>query len=255
MKVPDMKKNNNGAKLINLIPDRLKNKINFIISTCNSLNLSFNTGDEKGSVEYNRKIFFKEAGFIESIIYQPEQIHGDNIVEIKNNGPYLIPAADALITKEKKTVLSVMTADCMPILIYDPVNEAFGIIHSGWKGTLLFLVNKTLDKMTKAYNTKASDSYAVLGPAICSDCYEINEDLVNKTRDAFKGNEVGIKRKNNKIYMDLAEINTVLLQDAGLKKDNIYKTGFCTSCLRDLFYSYRRDHGKTGRMMSLAWME
>ncbi|MDD5771881.1 MAG: peptidoglycan editing factor PgeF [bacterium] len=256
MKIPKMEKNSNSPnyKVLNLIPDIFKNKINFIISTRNSSNLSFNTGDNRESVEYNRKIFYQNAGCNGNNVYLPEQIHGDNIVEIKENDLYLIPGTDALVTKEKKTVLSIMTADCLPILIYDPINEAFGIIHSGWKGTLLFLVTKTLDRMTKAFNTKAKDCHAVMGPAICSDCYEINDDLANKTKEAFKGKEIGIKRKNNKIYFDLVGINSLLLREAGLEKENIHKTGLCTSCLPGQFYSHRRDLGKTGRMMSLAWM-
>ena len=265
MKVQGMKNNyRKNFSFIDLIPDKFNNKINFIVSTrhggiskapYDQLNLSFNVGDEQGAVEYNRKVFFDKAGCNGAHVYKPEQIHGDNIVEIKNNDPYLIKAADALITKEKNAVLSVMTADCMPILIFDPVNKAFGIIHAGWKGAFLFLPGKTLRKMTKAFKTRPYDCLAVLGPAICSDCYEVNNDLVEKNTETFRFGELGIIRNNSKIYLDLVEINSEILLAAGLKKGNIHKTGLCTSCLPEFFYSHRRDGGKTGRMMSLAWME
>ncbi|MEW6088977.1 MAG: peptidoglycan editing factor PgeF [bacterium] len=260
-----MKQNSkNGVNVLNLMPEMFSPKFKFLISTraggvskppYDSLNLSFNVGDKKEDVVFNREKFFDLNGFRENNIAKPEQTHGEKIAEVKTGVNLCFPATDALITREKGVVLSVMTADCLPIMVFDVFNQIIVLIHSGWRGTLLFLAYKTVKKMKTDFNTKARDCYAVLGPAICSNCYSINNDLADKTTKAFNGREIGLKRKNGKIYFDLVETNTILLRNAGLKSENIYPSNFCTSCQPALFFSHRRDYGETGRMMSLAWME
>lgn len=221
----------------------------------NSLNLSYRVGDDKKNVDFNRKKLFQSINCEEKNFFYSGQIHGDGIVCVKEGGVNYLPQADALITNEKNIFLSILVADCLPIMIFDPHRKVFGIAHCGWRGTILYLAQKTVGKMQELFSVKPSNCKAILGPSICSNCYEIREDLIEKVKDSFRDNEIGIKWKDGKIFLDLVEINVELLKLIGLKEENIYLTNLCTFENSALFFSHRRDNGKTGRMMVVGWME
>jgi polyphenol oxidase len=186
------------------------------------------------------------------------QVHGDNIeiAESKDagRGAYsiedAIPDTDAMITTSKSISIGILTADCVPVMIFDPVKSAIGIAHAGWKGTILMLPAKTILKMKESFGTDPSDCMVALGPSIGLCCYEVGEDLITQFNKAFGA---GKCTKGNKL--DLPQTVRLQLIDVGVNADNIISDESCTACNLDLYYSHRAENGITGRMMSVIRMK
>lgn len=179
------------------------------------------------------------------------QVHSDKVV-LKMDKKPSFPTADATITKIKGLSLAIKTADCLPIFLYDHNKHVISAIHSGWRGTALKIVKKTLKKMHQEFGCNIEDIYAFIGPAINGGCYEVGNDvyqhfgfLGKRKADYFN------KTKNNKFYMDLKGINAYILESEGVPPENIEVSDICTHCDSSNFYSYRRDGTQAGRNISL----
>ena len=186
----------------------------------------------------NLKRFATKLDFHGNIAYV-NQIHSTNLVNI--TGPNVLPVnedADALMTTKKDIMLAVKTADCVPILFYNPKANVIAAVHSGWRGTASKIALKTLDSMYKTYNAEPKATYALLGPSIASCCYEVGEDLIQK----FKYIDLAFSTRRNKIYFDLKLVIKTDLLSFGIK--DIQDLEQCTSCEKDLFHSYRRDNNQ-----------
>jgi len=158
--------------------------------------------------------------------------------------------ADALITRVPGIAIGVETADCVPVLLYDPVMHAVAAVHAGWRSTVKKIVQKTVNRMHEEFGTETSRLIAAIGPAICGKCYEVDEPVMRPVREAFSfWRDVAASRGNDRWSLDLVAANRTLLVQAGLRERNIHTLGMCTSCRRDLFYSFRAE-GRTGRMLS-----
>lgn len=151
--------------------------------------------------------------------------------------PGLAGEGDALITNAPDLALSIRTADCLPILLADPVNRAIAAIHAGWRGTAGRIVLEALTKMRQLYGTEPGDVIAAIGPGIGGCCYEVGEDV---------GRQLGIERAGR---VDLASLNRQLLTRARVPDSQIETAGLCTFC-DARFYSYRREKDNAGRMIS-----
>ena len=163
---------------------------------------------------------------------------------------------DAFITNLKGCAIGVRTADCIPVLLYDPKNAAVAAIHSGWKGTLNRISQKTIFKMKELFGTVPADLKAVIGPGICRKCFQVGEEVVNY----FKGNGIDIepiyfwdgpKQEGMKggHHLDLIEENRLLLVECGVPADSIQVSGICT--YEDTrFYSARREGRECGRIIN-----
>ena len=219
-----------------------------------SLNLAYHVNDNPISVTENRQRFCKEIGIDVSSLVLARQVHGDRIeiVESKDTGrgaygiEDAIPDTDAMITTSKSISIGILTADCVPVMIFDPVKLAIGVAHAGWKGTILMLPAKTVLKMKESFGTDPSDCMVVLGPSIGFCCYEVGEELISQFDKAFG---TGKCTKGNKL--DLPRAVEYQLVDVGVSMDNITSEGSCTACNLNLFYSHRAENGITGRMMSI----
>ena len=157
----------------------------------------------------------------------------------------LNPEADASYTAKNNIVCTVLTADCLPILLCDQQGTMVAAIHGGWRGLLNGIIENTLSKMP------ASGLMAWLGPAIGAQCFEVGDDVrsafINKSTqftNAFK-NHV-----NGKYLADIYQIARIILCDAGVQQ--IYGGEYCTVSDKERFFSYRRD-GQTGRMATMIW--
>lgn len=183
------------------------------------------------------------------------QVHGTNIAEVKDpaTGREALEGFDALVTNVPGCAIGVRTADCIPVLLYDPAGRAVAAVHSGWKGTLNRISQKTIFKMQELYGTKAADLKAVIGPGICRKCFQVGEEVVQY----FKGNGIdvdpiyswdGPKREGmvGGHHIDLIEENRLLLLESGVPEANIYVSGICTY-EDERFYSARRDGSACGR--------
>ncbi|MGL6105489.1 peptidoglycan editing factor PgeF [Romboutsia sp.] len=177
------------------------------------------------------------------------QIHSDIVTLINKDNIGQKIEGDALITNINKVPLLIFTADCVPIGIIDKKNKAIGVVHAGWRGTYDKIAQKTIEKMSKEFNTNPKDLICVIGPSIGPCCYEVSEELVEKFNTNFTNcNEKFYIIRNNKYYLDLWKINEYILETSGVKKENIINLNLCTSCKHDEFHSYRKHNQTTKRI-------
>jgi YfiH family protein len=176
------------------------------------------------------------------------QTHSDHIRRVtaadRGQGvtrPADYSAVDALITNVPGIILTVYTADCVPVYLVDPVHRAIGLAHSGWRGTASKIAAKTLAAMHDAYGTDAADCVCAIGPSICRDCYEISEDVAAAFRGAFGANAASLLEpaRSGHYLLDLWAAGRLILEAAGVPPAAIAVTDICTRCNSDLLFSHR----------------
>jgi YfiH family protein len=208
-----------------------------------SLNLALAEDDTLKNILINRKRFCNTLNFAPSDIAQAEQVHGNQVRIVENSGPN--QACDALLTNRPHIFLSVKTADCAPVLLYDPIHQAVGAVHAGWRGTVSGIIGNAINAMRSNYNSDPQEIIAAIGPALHSCCYAVKNDVAEQ----FTGEE--IIRRDGLLYLDLIAAVRNRLLAAGLQPGQIEESGYCTACQADKFYSYRRDGVLTGRMLAV----
>jgi YfiH family protein len=185
------------------------------------------------------------------------QVHGDRIVTVgpDNFTNMRSTEADALITCSPGIAIGVETADCVPILLLDPATPAVAAIHAGWRSTVQGIVRKTIEKMQKEFGSDPRRLIAAIGPAIGPECYEVDEAVMAPVRGTFSfWQTISTPRSVGKWGLDLVGLDKRDLLSIGLLEENIHSLGMCTSCKRDLFYSFRAE-GRTGRMLSVIMIK
>ena len=171
--------------------------------------------------------------------YELKQIHSDIIHIVDNN--YNIPLdGDALITKDINKPIIIKVADCIPILLYDKENKVISVVHSGWKGTLLDITSKTIEKMENIYNSKPNNIYAYIYPSIRKCHFEVEYDVYKQFKDNIKNIDKYTTKKDIKYYIDMQSIIKDKLTKLGI--NNIIDTNICTYCNHVKYHSYRYDH-------------
>jgi len=232
----------------------------------NNLNLSYNVGDEENRVAENRKMIFNALNLDYRTAVTAQQAHKEQISlirkEDKGKGAFkyskAIAQTDAFITDIPSIPLIMCYADCVPVFILDPVKKVIALIHSGRKGTELELTLKTLFKMKKIFNTNPHSCLSAIFPSIGPCCYNIKEE--NKINDYWlnedKYNSVPISLQNKSgRSLDLRKANYGQLIQGGLEGKNIFVNKICTADHPELFFSYRRDKGNTGRMAAIFMLK
>lgn len=209
------------------------------------LDLGFDFPDHKE----NRKEFLRLLDIDYDSLVCAKQVHGANVVEVcKKDAGSVICDTDALITKAKHIALAVFSADCLCVFIYDYRNNAIGLVHAGWRGAKDKILQKTLMLMRKMFGTEPKDLVCAFGPAIHACCYEIGPDVA-----AYFAQ--GVTIRNNKRYLDLALANQNQLLGLGVKKIQIEDSAICTACSNAQYFSYRKEKGNAGRMMSVMMLK
>ena len=236
------------------------------ITPFDSLNTSYNMSDKESCVVENRKIIFNVLDIDYRNIVSAQQVHKDKITlvskEDAGKGAFkysnAIAESDALITNIPAIPLLMCYADCVPVFILDPIKKAIALIHSGRRGTELELVIKTLYKMKKIFDTNPRSCLAAIFPSIGPCCYnlkeqdEINDYWLNKN----KFNHEAISNQNrNGWSLDLRKTNYWQLIKGGVEGKNIFVNEICTADHPELFFSYRRDKGNTGRMAAIFMLK
>ena len=212
-----------------------------------SLNLGLNTDDCPENVLENRKLFFEKLGIKMSRVTQSYQVHKDKILKVTRSKVY--EGYDALITENSNTFLSVTVADCTPILIYDAKNQAVAAVHAGWKGTVLDITAKTIQKMREEFKTNPKDCYVYVGTCIDENSFEVGEDVAAMfTYDLKRLDKSGRKPK---FYVDLKKANVTQLIKCGVPENQIEVSPFSTVLDNDAYFSHRKEKGKTGRMIAI----
>lgn len=183
----------------------------------------------------------------------PRQTHSDRITVV-NSGNFAntIDETDALITNEKGLFVCVQTADCVPVLLFDPVKMVVAAVHAGWKGTISKIAGKTVAKMVDSFGCNPTDIVAGIGPSIHMHAYEVGPEVVEAVEANFVNSPALLKPSMNAghAYFDLWEANQTVLLEAGIREENIEVIGLCSFEHADLFYSARREGSDTGRMVS-----
>ncbi len=213
-----------------------------------SLNLGRNTDDREELVHENTRLLCAAAGINPEHMVTSRQVHGTAILLAKKPGNY--DGYDALITDRRNLFLCIFTADCYPVLIYDPRHNASGAVHAGWKGSAEGIVLKTIEAMRQNFNSCPEECLAYIGTGISHEAYEVDREVALKF-PAESHQCPPFLQRENKYLLDLGIVNYRQLLASGISRSNIERSPFCSVRDSKLFFSHRRDQGKTGRMVSL----
>jgi hypothetical protein len=230
-----------------------------------TLNLGASVGDDPAAVEENRRRFFGGFGVESSQVVRVKQVHGDGVLTVTEDlvsrrgfpGVLLDERFeyDALVTNLPDLALVVSTADCLPVLIHDPVHRAVAAVHAGWRSTAKRIAARALEAMATAYGTDPKDCRVAIGPGIRGCCYEVGEEVTKAMATALPTWEAHAEgTRPNHWRLDLAGVNRALLETAGIRSRRIADVELCTACRTDLFFSHRAEKARTGRMMNLILM-
>jgi polyphenol oxidase len=222
-----------------------------------TLNFSVQQGDTPENVTRNHQILGAHLGIDPHRIATCRQVHGDEVAVLEDVPP-VRPQVDAMIGVVPNLYLAIKTADCVPILLMDPIHGVCAAVHAGWRGTVKRIARKTVRIMKDTFHCREEDIVAALGPAIGRCCYEVDDAvLVPFSRNVPDGDRFIAKvRKHgtqrDAYTLDLVATNRAELTREGIPPANIHEAGLCTSCSPDLLFSYRRDGKLSGRHMSLV---
>lgn len=217
-----------------------------------SLNLSFSVGDNAKLVSKNYDIFCSCLGVKRNKLALASQIHEDKLTKVSrkklNKTDFTkFEMTDGLITDESGIVLTTFHADCIAIYMIDISKKVVGLAHAGWRGTVKNIAGKLAKKFMTDYNSSPSDIVCTIGPGIGKCCFEVSESILNHFFDLNIPNTfIQLSKTHSRIYIDLLEVNKLLLLKEGLKNENIFKSDVCTMCNHELLFSHRFTRGKRG---------
>jgi purine-nucleoside/S-methyl-5'-thioadenosine phosphorylase / adenosine deaminase len=265
------------------------------------LNLGLSQSDLPARGNESRRLFLKALGVERFHLASLHQIHSAQIWQVvqgttgtleyrpaglpasrkhahspEQREPSCAGAGDALLTDRAGVLLSVRSADCVPVLLADPKRRAVAAVHAGWRGALEGCLEKTVGEMRRVFGSHPRDLVAAIGPSIRVCCYEVGEEIWDKFRSRFTGSEqffrgaaspsIGERHpllfptgqppgrtqvNQPTVHLDLVAVSRAQLRSAGVPRTNVEVAEFCTACRTDLFFSHRKEKGPTGRMMSV----
>lgn len=219
-----------------------------------ALNLAYHVGDDPASVDRNHGLLAKRLEYDVSRLVHMRQIHSDRVVTCRPDMDFETrPECDALITDVPGQPLMVMTADCTPLLLFDPVCRTIAAVHAGRAGALKNIVAATIDTMRHQYGSAPENLYAVLGPSIHACCYEIGPEVANEVAEA--GYTSALQLRKERYYLD---VNAIVLAQLGLAGVPVPQTEVidaCTSCSAKTLFSHRAHKGSTGRQAGLIMLK
>ena len=215
-------------------------------------------GDNPVNVARNRTLLCRHLGIADNQLILPHQTHGTNIRVITSadlqHQPELYDI-DALITNLPQCCIGVSTADCVPILLYDPITKAIAAIHAGWRGTVAHIASKNLQQMSATYGTNPTHVKAIIGPSISEDAFEIGDEVYEAFESAgFPMSAIAHRypaaNNTQKWHIDLWQANQICLENAGVMPQNITTCGICTHTHHDAYFSARRLGIRSGRIFT-----
>lgn len=206
------------------------------------------TDDQSGA---NRKKLAEILGISPGNLVFPQQVHSNDVAVIDGQPTGEPERKDALVTGRPGICLCIQTADCVPVLLYDPVRNVIAAIHAGWRGTVTRIAWKTVKQMTALFHSSPGDIRAVLGPSIGPDVYEVGQTVIDAVLKNIPDGQKSIQTgSSGKFYFNLWEANRQDLLASGLMPENIELSGQCTYRQHDRYFSARREGPGTGRLVS-----
>lgn len=260
------------------------------------LNLGFTDGEQRARVEQNRWLFFAQLGAASFALASLRQIHSPHVYQVTRAAggrleyrfcgipfpepcPETPPAGDALMTDDPGILLSVRSADCLPVVLVDSKRRAVAVIHAGWRGLLARVIEKTVGEMRRLFGSEPRRLLAALGPSIRTCCYEVGEEVLEAFHGRFPQAEKFFCQPPNPsrawaerppafflparpparepraaptAHLDLVAGAQEQLRNAALNLSNVSVADFCTACRTDLFFSHRKEGRRTGRSMAVV---
>jgi len=240
-------------------------------TSAGELNLGFTAADSTEIVRENRRRLVEAVtGSRETPLVTVRQVHSRVSVLTRDADATFgaaPPEADGILTNQRGILLGIQTADCIPVLVADPVRRAVGAFHAGWRGTVERIVELGIRQMQEEFGSDAAQLVAAIGPGIGPCCYIVGDEVLARfdaafaySRELFSADAAGddwadsdgtSKARRPALRLDLIEANRRQLLTAGLDAGSIAIVGGCTACQRERFFSHRASQGHAGRMMAV----
>ena len=231
------------------------------------MNLGWNQGDDRHNVCENYKRICKAIGADYKKLVLSDQIHETRVAYVDENfcgGEDIekkLQGTDGLMTDVPGLVLATSYADCVPLFFVDKRKKLIAASHSGWKGTVAKIGQKTVAILCQRGSEK-TDIEVVIGPSICQDCYEVSEDVAEQFRKAYPPEEQKqilakgrvTETGEHKYQLDLWAANYLQLKAAGIPESQIHVSGICTCCNHELLFSHRASKGRRGNLNGLMYI-
>ena len=224
-----------------------------------SMNLRSHSGDDWNNVLENFRIISDALGMERDRLVLSKQVHEDKVIDVDetNCGNGILyenkfTSADALITNRKNVPIAVFSADCVPVLFMDDKNGVIAAAHSGWRGTVQRIAQKTAGKMINKYGSNPADIMIAIGPSIQEDCFEVGDDVAEIFINEF-GADIA-KKYGERYHVNMQKAIIKQLTELGIPRENIDDCGICTACNTDLLYSHRKmgnERGNLGAFLEL----
>lgn len=219
-----------------------------------SLNLSNSVWDSPARVSENRRRFLSVLHLEDAPLITLRQVHSNRVHIIEDiSSQWNKSDGDALATQVENIALAVQVADCLPVLIADPMKNAVAAVHSGWKGTLSHVLLQTIREMEKAFNSDPSTLLIAIGPGIRACCFEVGREVADLFDEAYPGccSANSANGHPGKFLLDLGKALDIQMNLAGIRPEHRHDLGACTRCNPNEFFSYRAEGHAAGRMMAV----
>jgi YfiH family protein len=221
------------------------------------LNVGSTVGDSDENVIENLRRSFAALGRETRSIYDSWLVHGTKVLiaEQPDSGPRdESRKADIILTANPDVTLFMRYADCVPVFLYDPKNQAIGLVHAGWRGTIQHAAAKAVASMASQFGSSPAKMLAAIGPSICQDHYEVGIEVAEQVEKAFGDRSSGfLSRRNGSIFLDLRTANRETLIYSGVKQ--VEDADICTACDLDDWFSHRGEGGRTGRFGAMMGLK
>lgn len=222
-----------------------------------ALNLGLSSGDDRDSVAENRRRVLRHIGARQEEVCGYHQVHGTRVMVAAPG--WFEEKADAGVSNDPEHVLVVSAADCYPVLFHDPVTGAAGAAHCGWRGTLGRLPGEVVATLRSVYGARPADLRVAIGQGIGGRCYQVDAEVAEAFAAAGFPADVAsddrppadLERGEPGDGRRLLDVHAAILHalgESGVDPAHVTSLGLCTHCEEDMFFSHRRDAGRTGRM-------
>ncbi len=226
------------------------NDLLFVLShrTDGNMKVYYEKGTDKRAL-INRNQFLDKLGISDRQVVSVKSIHGSNVeIVTEADGGSFIDNTDGLITDRKDVFLSITVADCLPVIIFDPLKKVLGLLHCGWKGLQSGIIETAVNKMRENFNVNPESIIAGTGPGIGSCHYEVKKDFLIR----FKSYPQIIKKKYDLFFIDLKLLVYLQLEQCGIRANNIEIDPSCTFCQSDRYFSNRKDKSRPVKAMMVV---
>ena len=229
-----------------------------------TMNLSFSRESSRQNVEENYRRLANAIGYEPERLVCSRQTHTTNVrvvteedcgIGFCRSGEY--DNIDGLVTNVPGIPLMTFYADCVPLLLADPVHRAIGCAHSGWRGTAANMGKAALEVMKREYGTEAKDVITAIGPSICQDCYEVSEDVIDQFREVYHRKiwpDLFYEKQNGKFQLNLWEACRQNFLMAGVLPEHISLPDLCTCCNPKFLFSHRASRGNRGNLAAVVML-